>query len=89
MIDSSFNPSARRIRREGIFPLLALLTPAEQAVTEQLRVGLTNKEIAAVLGKSPATVKAQVGSILHKLRMPTRCRLLVWLHEQQAERGQA
>ena len=63
--------------------------PAEQAVTEQLRVGLTNKEIAAVLGKSPATVKAQVGSILHKLRMPTRCRLLVWLHEQQAERDQA
>ena len=57
-----------------------MLSPAELAVTMHLRMGLSNKEIAAALGKSPATVKAQVASVLRKLEVPTRGRLIAWLH---------
>jgi DNA-binding CsgD family transcriptional regulator len=67
-------------------PLLALLSPAERDVTMQVRLGLSNKEIADVLGKSTATVKAQVASILRKLETPTRGRLIAWLHVPRAER---
>lgn len=56
------------------------LTGAEWQVTQHLRLGLSNKEIAVALGKSPATVKAQVASVLSKLEQPTRCRLIAWLH---------
>jgi len=41
--------------------------------------GLTNREIAAALGKSVATVKNQVSSCLHKLAIPTRGRLIAAL----------
>ncbi|MBS0664292.1 MAG: response regulator transcription factor [Verrucomicrobia bacterium] len=61
------------------------LTPAEWQVTQQIRLGLSNKEIAAVLGKSPATIKAQVASVLAKLEQPTRCRLIAWLHVNVAD----
>jgi DNA-binding CsgD family transcriptional regulator len=73
-------------RLEAVSPLFALLSPAEREVTFQIGLGLSNKEIAEVLGKSPATVKAQVAAILRKLQVSTRCRLIVWLH-QYVERG--
>ena len=64
--------------REGAPPAphLRVLSPAEQAVTAQLCRGLSNREIAAVLGKSEATVKNQVSAILRKLGVPTRTRLI-------------
>ena len=71
-----------RLRADS--PLLTMLSPAERAVTMQIKKGLSNKEIADVLRKSSATVKAQVASILRKLAMPTRCRLIAWLHEESA-----
>ena len=55
------------------------LSPAEQAVTAQLCQGLSNREIAVVLGKSPATVKNQVATILRKFGVPTRTRLIARL----------
>jgi two-component system nitrate/nitrite response regulator NarL len=61
-----------------------MLSPAERQVIMQVRLGLSNKEIADVLGKSPATVKAQVASILRKLEVPTRCRLIAWLHQAKS-----
>ena len=45
------------------------------------RRGLNNREIAAILGESPATVKNQASTILRKLRVPTRMRLLVRLQQ--------
>jgi DNA-binding NarL/FixJ family response regulator len=41
--------------------------------------GLSNKEIAAALGKAEATVKHQVSSILVKHAVPSRARLIARL----------
>ena len=60
-------------------PVLAELSPAERVVAMQVAQGLTNKEIARVLGKSEITVKHQVSSILAKLGVPSRTRLIVLL----------
>ncbi|MCW5548327.1 MAG: response regulator transcription factor [Opitutaceae bacterium] len=58
---------------------LARLAPAEQAVAMQVAQGLSNREIARALGKSEFTVKTQVCSILRKLGVPSRGRLIVLL----------
>lgn len=65
----------------AVFPSAwsATLSPAERAVTAHLCRGLSNREIAAVLGKSPATVKNQVATILGKIGVPTRTRLIALL----------
>ena len=57
----------------------AYLTPAEAEVVTHLRQGLTNREIATRLGKSEFTVKNQVSTILRKLGLPTRGRLIALL----------
>lgn len=57
-----------------------VLTPAETRVLSLLLCGLSNKEIAAVVARSEATVKNQVASILRKYRVPSRMRLLVLVH---------
>ena len=43
------------------------LTPREREVLELLRVGMTNKDIAAALGVAPGTVKTHVQELLEKL----------------------
>ncbi len=60
-------------------PELARLAPAERLVASYLRHGLTNREIAAALGKAEATVKNQVSACLRKLAVPTRGRLIALL----------
>jgi len=55
------------------------LSPAERVVVAQVCQGLSNREIATVLGKSPATVKNQVSTCLRKLGVPTRTRLIARL----------
>ncbi len=62
-------------------PVAALrgLSPAERVVVAQLCYGLSNREIAAALGKSTATVKNQVSAVLRKLGVPTRTRLIALL----------
>ena len=53
------------------------LSPAEAEVVAQLALGLTNREIAAKLGKAPATVKNQLLSVYRKLGINSRIRLMV------------
>lgn len=55
------------------------LTRAEADVVVHPCEGLTNREIAAQLGKSEFTVKNQVSGILRKLGLPTRARLIALL----------
>lgn len=64
---------------EVVRPELDSLSPAEQVVAAHLNQGLSNKEIARALGKSEFTVKHQVSSILRKLGVPSRIRLMVIL----------
>lgn len=54
-----------RTRRES-------LTPAERRVLESLALGRSNKEIAAITGKSIKTVDNQVSAILRKLQARSR-----------------
>lgn len=60
-------------------PQLAGLSPAERVVAMQVAQGLSNKEIAHALGKSECTVKNQVSTILKKLGVPSRGRLIALL----------
>jgi DNA-binding NarL/FixJ family response regulator len=55
------------------------LSPAEEVVCVHLRQGLSNREIAAALGKSERTVKNQVSACLAKYGVPTRARLIALL----------
>jgi len=58
---------------------MTMLSPAERVVAALLQQGLSNKEIARVLGKSEFTVKHQVSAILAKTGAPTRARLMALL----------
>ena len=53
------------------------LSPAEAAVVAELARGLTNGEIARALGKSPGTVKNQLGNVYRKLGVKNRIRLMM------------
>lgn len=53
------------------------LTPAEAAVVAQVARGLSNKEIAAVLGKHEGTIKNQLSQVYRKLGVRSRARLIV------------
>ena len=59
--------------------LLDRLTEAERLVAGHLREGLTNPEIARLIGKSESTVKRHVSGCLKKFRVPTRARLMALL----------
>jgi DNA-binding NarL/FixJ family response regulator len=50
----------------------SLLTPREWEVARLVARGLSNKEIAQMLGTSPGTVKLQVHWVLQKLGVSKR-----------------
>lgn len=60
-------------------PWARVLSPAEQAFTAHLCRGLSSRQIAAVLGESPVTVKNQVSTILRKLGVHPQTRLIARL----------
>jgi DNA-binding CsgD family transcriptional regulator len=53
------------------------LSPAEAVVVAQAARGLSNKEIAQVLGKHEGTVKNQLSGVYRKLGIRSRARLIV------------
>jgi DNA-binding NarL/FixJ family response regulator len=57
---------------------LAELSAAEREVFDLVRRGLSNKEIAAERGRSVATVKNQLQSVLQKFGVSSRMRLIAW-----------
>lgn len=62
--------------------LLTDLTPAERLVAVHLAAGLSNKEIASVLGKAEPTVKHQVSAILRTSKAGSRCRFIAAYYQQ-------
>lgn len=59
--------------------LLAQLSPAERLVAGQVARGLSNKEIAAALGRAEATVKHQLAAAMRHFGVQSRCQLIVLL----------
>lgn len=82
-LDTPPSPTASWIvissQLDPVGPLTDRLSPAERVVLHFLAQGLSNREIANVLGKSEATVKNQVSACLRKSGVPTRTRLLAQL----------
>ena len=64
---------------------MEILSPAERAVAAQVRCGHSNREIARILGKSEATVKAQVSSCLKKCGVRNRLQLILRLGVKKPE----
>jgi DNA-binding NarL/FixJ family response regulator len=58
---------------------LQRLTPAERLVAIHVGHGLSNKEISSVLHRAEPTIKHQLASVLRKLGVEGRCRLIVLL----------
>ena len=69
--------TAGSTRSRGKPPPVVKLSPAEAAAVAGVARGLSNREIAAELGKSPATVKNQLVSVYRKLGVNSRIRLMV------------
>ncbi len=59
-----------------------VLTPREEEVAILVARGLTNKQIAAELVVSPATVRSHVEHILDKLDLGARAQVAVWASQQ-------
>lgn len=60
------------------------LTPRECEVLSHVAYGLTNKEIARLLGISAETVKEHVQRLLRKIGVRDRTQAAVWLARRQA-----
>jgi predicted ATPase/DNA-binding NarL/FixJ family response regulator len=63
-------------------PTRVLLTPREQEVAILLAQGLTNKQVAAQLVLSTATVRSHVEHILTKLDLRSRAQIAAWASQQ-------
>lgn len=70
----------RRIRSPD-HSALALLTPRERDVLQQVGLGKTNAEAATALNVSEATVKSHLGHVLTKLDLRDRPAAIVFAHD--------
>ena len=60
---------------------LATLTPREREVMEQIRIGSSSKEIAALLGTSVPTVDKHRWKVLEKMQVENAVELVCVLHK--------
>ncbi|MFE7842805.1 ATP-binding protein [Streptomyces sp. NPDC057474] len=60
------------------------LTPREQEVAALVAEGMSNRQIASALGRSPRTVHGHVENILAKLGFASRARIASWWTANQA-----
>ncbi len=65
-------------RKDELLRCWYSLSRREQDVTAYACLGLTNRQIAARMGVSPATVKSYLESVLHKLQLESRAELRVF-----------
>lgn len=66
-------------KHDAILALPGELTVAERELVQFVRIGFSNKEIAARLDKSVRTVKTQLTSVYKKCGVRSRCRLLAMM----------
>jgi len=59
---------------------IARLTKREREIIDLIAQGLKNKEIAARLSISPATVRHHLSAIFAKLEVPDRLKLIVFAY---------
>ncbi|MEU6192260.1 LuxR C-terminal-related transcriptional regulator [Streptomyces sp. NPDC047061] len=60
------------------------LTPREREVAALVAEGMTNRQIATALGRSPRTIDAHIENILAKLGFGSRARIASWWTAKQA-----
>jgi DNA-binding CsgD family transcriptional regulator len=82
MAEMAFERPARSLSREGS------LAARAQQVAIHVANGLTNAEIALLLGTSVNTVRNQVHAILAKLALSSRAELAAWAHRSGAPHDQ-
>jgi DNA-binding NarL/FixJ family response regulator len=72
---------ARRAPASGVAPGLADLTAREREVLAHVARGLSNSEIAGVIGVGEATVKTHVTRVLSKLALRDRVQVVIFAYE--------
>jgi DNA-binding NarL/FixJ family response regulator len=72
-------PPQEASTRDAIQSLSGELTVAERELVQFVRIGFSNKEIAARLDKSVRTVKTQLTSVYKKCGVRSRSRLLAMM----------
>ncbi|WP_329343535.1 LuxR C-terminal-related transcriptional regulator [Streptomyces sp. NBC_01352] len=65
-------------------PAPSPLTPREQKVAALVAQGMSNRQIASALGRSPRTIDGHVENILAKLGFGSRARIASWWTANQA-----
>ena len=60
----------------GLMKVLGVLTPSEQRVVRLVVGGLSNRQVAERLCRSPRTIETQLLSAFHKLKVNSRMQLL-------------
>ena len=79
LVSTSLPAEASGALPGGSIKLLSRLTPAVRLAAVHVAQGLSNKEIAAALGRAEPTVKHQISSAMRQLGVQSRCQLIVLL----------
>lgn len=82
LFDSSSTAAASKRMHDGKHLLadrLALLSPQEERILERVAEGMTNAQIAEVLGLAEKTVKHYVSNVLMKLDVARRAEAAAYL----------
>ncbi|MDX2821438.1 LuxR C-terminal-related transcriptional regulator [Streptomyces ipomoeae] len=77
-------PAAEAARPTAAAPAPSPLTPREREVAALVAEGMSNRQIATALGRSPRTIHGHVENILAKLEFNCRAQIASWWTANQA-----